>query len=119
MSNQTVSVLRTRDDRVIPVAGVYEIDGAHTSVEFVGRHLMITKVRGRFRDVRGRITIAEEPENYRVTVTGTSGVVADCELPRDAVEAATRRWGSARARLAATLKRCADDVDARIPDGRG
>jgi hypothetical protein len=31
MSNQTVRVLRTRDDRVIPVAGVYEIDGAHTS----------------------------------------------------------------------------------------
>jgi polyisoprenoid-binding protein YceI len=68
MSNQTVSVLRTRDDRVIPVAGVYEIDGAHTSVEFVGRHLMITKVRGRFSDVRGRITIAEDPENSHVEV---------------------------------------------------
>ena len=68
MSNQTVSVLRTRDDRVIPVAGVYEIDGAHTSVEFVGRHLMITKVRGRFTDVRGRITIAEEPEKSHVEV---------------------------------------------------
>jgi hypothetical protein len=65
------------------------------------------------------VGIAEESENYRVTVTGTSGVVADCELPRDAVEAATRRRGSARARLAATLKRCADDVDARIPDARG
>src|SRR5207244_5732262 len=68
MSNRTVSVLRTRDDRVIPVAGVYEIDGAHTSVEFVGRHLMITKVRGRFSDVRGRITIAEEPESSHVEV---------------------------------------------------
>ena len=64
------------------------------------------------------VGIAEEPETYRVTVTGTSGVVADCELPRDAVESAAR-WGSARARVAATLKRCADDVDARIPDGRG
>ena len=68
MSNQTVSVLRTRDDRMIPAAGVYEIDGAHTSVEFVGRHLMITKVRGRFSDVQGRITIAEEPENSHVEV---------------------------------------------------
>jgi polyisoprenoid-binding protein YceI len=68
MSNRTVSVLRTRDDRVIPVAGVYEIDGAHTSVEFVGRHLMITKVRGRFSDVRGRITIGEEPETSHVEV---------------------------------------------------
>lgn len=68
MPDRTVSVLRTRDDRVIPVAGVYEIDGAHTSVEFVGRHLMITKVRGRFSDVRGRITIGEEPESSHVQV---------------------------------------------------
>src|SRR5205085_1862278 len=68
MSNQTVNVLRTRDDRVIPAAGVYEIDGAHTSVEFVGRHLMITKVRGRFSEVRGQITIAAEPEDSQVEV---------------------------------------------------
>src|SRR5438874_5046617 len=68
MSSQTVSVLRTRDDRVIPVAGVYEIDGAHTSVEFIGRHLMITKVRGRFSDVHGQITIADEPEDSHVEV---------------------------------------------------
>jgi polyisoprenoid-binding protein YceI len=68
MSDRAVSVLRTRDNRVIPVAGVYEIDGAHTSVEFVGRHLMITKVRGRFSDVRGQITIAEEPEKSHVEV---------------------------------------------------
>ena len=68
MSDRTVSVLRTHDDRLIPVAGVYDIDGAHTSVEFVGRHLMITKVRGRFNDVRGRITIGEEPEKSHVEV---------------------------------------------------
>jgi polyisoprenoid-binding protein YceI len=68
MSDRTVSVLRTHDDRVVPVAGVYEIDGAHTSVDFVGRHLMITKVRGRFSDVSGRITITEKPEDSHVEV---------------------------------------------------
>ncbi|HET9547190.1 MAG TPA: YceI family protein [Desertimonas sp.] len=68
MPARTVSVLRTHDDRLIPVAGVYEIDGAHTAAEFVGRHLMITKVRGRFSDVRGRITIADEPEKSHVEV---------------------------------------------------
>jgi len=68
MSNQTVNVLLTHDERVIPVRGVYEIDGAHTSVEFVGRHLMITKVRGRFSDVRGQITIDEEPTKSHVEV---------------------------------------------------
>jgi polyisoprenoid-binding protein YceI len=75
MPDRTVSVLRTRDDRVIPVAGVYDIDAAHTSVEFVGRHLMITKVRGRFSDVSGRITIGEEPEESHVEVEiGAAGV---------------------------------------------
>ena len=68
MSARSISVLRTLDDRQVPVAGVYEIDGAHTSVDFVGRHLMITKVRGRFSDVSGRITIAEEPEDSHVEV---------------------------------------------------
>jgi len=65
------------------------------------------------------VAIREEPERYRVTVAGTrSVVVADCELPRQVVEAATHR-STARARLAVALKRCADDVDARSPDGRG
>src|SRR5438477_6992947 len=68
MAEQNVSVIRTYDDRQIPAAGVYDIDPAHTAVEFVGRHLMITKVRGRFSDVKGRITIAEEPENSHVEV---------------------------------------------------
>src|SRR5258705_7812612 len=68
MAEQNVNVIRTYDDRQVPAAGAYDIDPAHTAVEFVGRHLMITKVRGRFTDVRGRITIAEEPENSHVEV---------------------------------------------------
>jgi polyisoprenoid-binding protein YceI len=35
----------------------YAIDPAHTSVEFVVRHLMITKVRGRFTGVVGTIEL--------------------------------------------------------------
>ena len=65
------------------------------------------------------VGIAEDAERFRVTVAGTSSVVADCELSREAVESATQRWGTARARIAAALKRCADDVDVRIPDARG
>jgi polyisoprenoid-binding protein YceI len=68
MSDRAVSVLRTHDDRLIPFAGVYEIDGTHTAVEFVARHLMITKVRGRFKDAGGQITIAEEPGDSHVEV---------------------------------------------------
>ena len=68
MTQRTLSILRTHDDREIPVAGVYTIDPMHTTVEFIGRHLMITKVRGRFTKVSGTITIADEPEQSHVEV---------------------------------------------------
>jgi polyisoprenoid-binding protein YceI len=68
MSQRTVSILRTHDDREIPVAGAYAIDAAHSTVEFIGRHLMITKVRGRFTEVSGSITIDDEPERSHVEV---------------------------------------------------
>ena len=68
MSQQTLSILRTHDDREIPVPGVYAIDPMHTTVEFIGRHLMITKVRGRFPAVSGTITIDDEPEKSHVEV---------------------------------------------------
>jgi polyisoprenoid-binding protein YceI len=84
MSDRTVSVLRTHDERPVPVAGVYDLDGAHTSVEFVGRHLMITKVRGRFSDVRGRITIGEEPEESHVDVEIGAASLSSGNDDRDA-----------------------------------
>jgi hypothetical protein len=59
----------------------------------------------------------ESDERCVVTVAGTTGVVARCELTRAAVQAA--EWsGSERGRVAAALKRCADDVVAPLPDGR-
>jgi hypothetical protein len=66
------------------------------------------------------VGIEEEPgsDRYRVRLAGTSGVVADCELPRGAVEAAEQSGGEARRRVAMALKRCADDVVAPVPDGR-
>jgi polyisoprenoid-binding protein YceI len=36
---------------------IYAIDPAHTTVEFIVRHLMITKVRGRFAGVAGTIEL--------------------------------------------------------------
>ena len=54
---------------------------------------------------------------YHVSVAGTTAVVAMCELPRDEV-AAAQQADDARHRVATTLKRCADDVVARVGDGR-
>ena len=63
-------------------------------------------------------TFEERDDRCVVTVAGTTGVLARCELSRAAVDAV--EWsGTERARVTATLKRCADDVIAPLPDGRG
>jgi polyisoprenoid-binding protein YceI len=46
----------------LPKAGTYVIDPAHTEVGFVARHLVGTKVRGRFTEATGTFTVAENPE---------------------------------------------------------
>lgn len=50
-------------------AGVWTIDTAHTTIGFTARHLMITKVRGRFGAVTGALTIAEDPLQSSVQAT--------------------------------------------------
>ena len=42
-------------------AGPWEVDTAHSSVEFEARHLMVTKVKGRFTSFEGTLHIAEDP----------------------------------------------------------
>lgn len=39
---------------------IWQLDPAHTSVEFAVKHMMFTTVRGRFTDVKGTITVDEE-----------------------------------------------------------
>jgi polyisoprenoid-binding protein YceI len=46
----------------LPKTGTYVIDPAHTEVGFVSRHLIGTKVRGRFTEATGTFTVAENPE---------------------------------------------------------
>lgn len=43
------------------VAGTWEIDPVHTEVSFVIRHMMVSKVRGRFDTFEGTIVTAEDP----------------------------------------------------------
>jgi polyisoprenoid-binding protein YceI len=44
-------------------------DPGHTELAFIGRHFMLTKVRGRFTGVSGAIQVAEAPEDSTVDVT--------------------------------------------------
>ncbi len=80
----TTTLVRDYKGTSVPAPGVYDIDAKHTSVEFVARHLMITKVRGRFDDVEGTITVAEVPEESSVQVSIGSASVRTGEDQRDA-----------------------------------
>ena len=65
-STSTVSTL--------PRTGTYVIDPAHTEVGFISRHLVGTKVRGRFSEAQGTFTVAENPEesSLRASVEAAS-----------------------------------------------
>ena len=63
------SAIRTIDGIEAPAAGTWVFDPAHTKLSAVGRHMMITKVRGFFHDVSGAIHVAETPEDSWVEVT--------------------------------------------------
>ncbi len=64
--------------------GIWNIDSAHTTVGFTARHLMITKVRGRFGEVTGALTIAEDPTNSTVQATISMDSVTTGDDARDA-----------------------------------
>jgi polyisoprenoid-binding protein YceI len=67
----------------LPPAGKYELDLAHTAVEFVARH-MLTKVRGRFTDFSGTIEVTERPEDSSVRVEiQTASIKTDTERRDD------------------------------------
>jgi polyisoprenoid-binding protein YceI len=42
-------------------AGTWTVDPSHSTVGFVARHLMVTKVRGRFTGVTGTVHVADDP----------------------------------------------------------
>jgi len=48
---------------------MWQIDPAHSAVEFAVKHMMFTTVRGRFKDVKGTIEVDEaNPNRSRVAV---------------------------------------------------
>lgn len=67
----------------LPTPGRWEIDPGHADVAFTGRHFMITKVRGRFTDVTGRLDIAEDITRSQVDVIIGMASVSSGSAERD------------------------------------
>ena len=51
------------------VTGTWTVDPVHSEVSFVVRHMMVSKVRGRFDKFEGTITTAPDPLQSSVTAT--------------------------------------------------
>jgi polyisoprenoid-binding protein YceI len=64
---------------------LYALDTAHTTIEFVVRHLMITKVRGRFTGFEGQVELAPGSDvPTAVNVSIDAGSIDTREEQRDA-----------------------------------
>lgn len=63
----------------------WKIDAAHSSVEFAVKHMMFTTVRGRFKDVKGTITVdGQDPNSARVEVEIGAASIDTGSADRDA-----------------------------------
>jgi polyisoprenoid-binding protein YceI len=72
-----------QDIRTAPAAGSYELDQSHSHVSFSARHLMVTKVRGRFPVTGGKLVIADDPQNSSVEATIDVTAVESGDPKRD------------------------------------
>jgi len=61
MSDTTAPATRTVDGLEIPAPGTFVLDPSHSHVGFSVRHVMVSKVRGRFSSFTGTITVADDP----------------------------------------------------------
>ena len=75
---------RIVDGREVPAVGTWQIDPSHSEIQFSVRHMMISKVRGRFREFEGTIEIGERPEDSRVDVVIDAASIDTRDRTRDA-----------------------------------
>jgi polyisoprenoid-binding protein YceI len=71
---------------VIPgyVTGTWDIDPVHSEVSFVVRHMVVSKVRGRFNKFEGSIVTGADPEESSVEVSIDAASIDTNQEQRDA-----------------------------------
>jgi hypothetical protein len=75
--------VRTIEGIEIPEPGDWQLDPVHTTVEFIARHLMVSKVRGKFTGVEGNIHISDDPLGSWVEVRIDPASVESGDAKRD------------------------------------
>lgn len=67
----------------LPTPGTYNVDAVHSTIGFVARHLVASKVRGRFTDFDGALVVAENPADSSVEVTIQASSIDTSDVNRD------------------------------------
>jgi polyisoprenoid-binding protein YceI len=80
----TLTLTRSVGGIEVPLPGTYVLDTSHTHAGFAARHLMVSKVRGRFATVTGKITVADDPTESVVDVSIGAASVDTRDEQRDA-----------------------------------
>lgn len=78
MSNQDITSTPVSD-----MAGRWTVDPSHSSVGFVVRHMMVSKVRGRFTDYDADVVIDEDPAKSKVSATVQMASIDTNDKSRD------------------------------------
>ena len=82
--SSTQESVRTVDGLELPAPGTWEIDPVHSQVSFVVRHMMVSKVRGRFTKFSSTIEVAENHQDSKVEATIDAASIDTSEPNRDA-----------------------------------
>ena len=65
------------------VAGTWDIDPVHSHIGFIARHMMLSKVRGRFEKFEGQIVTTADPMQSSATLTVDMNSVNTGDQTRD------------------------------------
>ena len=63
--------------------GTYAVDPVHSSVGFMVRHLVASKVRGSFAEFEGTVVVGETPETSSVNATVKAASIVTNQAQRD------------------------------------
>ena len=75
--------LVTAPSLVALTPGVWNVDSSHSTVGFVVRHLMVSKVRGHFGTFTGALTIADDPLASSVEASAETASITTGDDTRD------------------------------------
>jgi polyisoprenoid-binding protein YceI len=83
MTDTTTPTTRSYEGLTIPAPGTYTVDASHSELTFSARHMMVSKVRGRFNQVEGTIEFADDPLQSKVEITIAAASVDTGSADRD------------------------------------